>query len=96
MDTQHLTVQPNVFYTAEEVAALLRVSLEDVLLLLESGVARGLKIGPHWRVLGNDLLQLPQQEEVTDDQIRNALMRLSEPILSRVWDNEEDALYDHL
>jgi|YNPNPStandDraft_1061719.scaffolds.fasta_scaffold47517_2 excisionase family DNA binding protein len=96
MDTQRLEIQPNVFYTAEEVAALLRVSREDVLRLLESGIARGLKIGSQWRVLGNDLLQLPQQEEVTDDQLSRVLLHLTEPAFSRVWDNEEDSVYDHL
>lgn len=96
MDTQHLEIQPNVFYTAEEVAALLRVSHEDVLRLLESGIARGLKIGNQWRVLGNDLLQLPQQEEVTDDQLSRVLLHLTESAFSRIWDNEEDSVYDRL
>ncbi len=96
MEMRQLEIQPNVYYTLEEVAALLRVSRRNVMRLLESGVARGIKIGRQWRVLGSDLLQLPRQDEVTDAQLTRALMRLSEPAFARVWDNEEDAVYDNL
>jgi excisionase family DNA binding protein len=103
MDIEQLEIHPNVYYTLEEVATLLRVSRRSAARVLKSGVARGIKIGRHWRVLGRDLLQLPQQvedsrngDEVTDVQLRQALMRLSEPTFARVWDNEEDAVYDQL
>ncbi len=96
MDVRQLEIQPNVYYSLDEVAALLRVSRRSVAQLLERGIARGIKIGRHWRVLGSDLLQLPQQDEVTDTQLTRALMRLSEPAFARVWDNEEDAVYDNL
>ncbi len=96
MDIKQLEIQPNVYYTPDEVAALLRVSRRSVVRLLKSGAARGIKIGHHWRVLGSALLQLSQQDEVTDAQLTHALMRLSEPAFARVWDNEEDAVYDQL
>jgi excisionase family DNA binding protein len=96
VDVRQLEIQPNVYYTLEEVAALLRVSRRNVVRLLESGIARGIKIGRHWRVLGGDLLQLPRQEEGTDAQLVREFMRLSEPAFARVWDNEEDAVYDNL
>jgi len=96
MNTKQLEIQPNVYYTLEEVATLLRVSRRNVAQLLENGIARGMKIGRQWRVLGRDLLQLTQRDELTDKQLTDALMRLSEPAFARVWDNDEDAVYDRL
>ncbi len=38
-------IQPNVFYTPDETAILLRVSREAVMQLLESGQAPAIRIG---------------------------------------------------
>ena len=42
-----------------------------------------------------DLLDLPH-DEPTDAQLAKSLMRLSEPAFMKVWDNDEDAVYDSL
>jgi excisionase family DNA binding protein len=96
MINPELEIRPNTYYTLEETAALLRVSRRSILELLESGAALGVKIGRHWRILGRDLLQLPQRDEWTDSELRRSLMRLSEPAFARVWDNDEDSVYDGL
>ena len=95
-ETSQLQIHPNVFYTADEVASLLRVPRRAVGRLLENGTARGVRIGRHWRVLGSDLLQLARTEEPTDAPLVQGVTRLSEPAFARVWDNEEDAAYDSL
>ena len=77
MVNPELEIRPHVYYTPEETAALLRVSRRSILQLLESGVARGIKIGRHWRILGKDLLELPEAEEMTDRQLTRSLMRLT-------------------
>ncbi len=91
---QNLEVSPYISYTPDEVAAMLRVSRQSVSELLESGVTRGVKIGRNWRVLGSDLLQLPRADEITDTEMTNSLMRLSESAFMKVWDNDEDSVYD--
>ena len=96
VQTESLEIRPNMYYTPDEVASLLRVSRRSVLQLLENGIARGIRIGRQWRVLGNDLLQLTREEQVTGAELSRALLRLSEPSFQRVWDNEEDAVYDNL
>lgn len=96
MAIQQLEIRPNVYYTVEETAAMLRVSRRSVQRLLESGIARGVKIGRRWRVLGSDILQLPSADELTDVQWTQSLMRLSEPAFMKVWDNDEDSVYDEL
>jgi excisionase family DNA binding protein len=96
MEIKQLEIQPNVYYTPEEVGTLLRVSKRNVARLLKNGIMRGVKIGRYWRVLGSDLLQLTQQDEFTDSQLTHSLMYLSETAFARVWDNEEDAVCDHL
>jgi len=96
MINPELEIRPNTYYTLDETAALLRVSRRRIMELLESGLAPGIKIGRHWRILGSDLLQLPQREELTDAQLTRSLMRLSEPAFTKVWDNEEDSVYDGL
>lgn len=35
-------------------------------------------------------------EEVTYEQTLHAAMKVSEPSFARVWDNDEDAVYDNL
>ena len=96
MVNQELEIRPNTYYTLEETAALLRVSRGSIRELLESGVARGIKIGRHWRILGRDLLQLPEAEEMSDIELTRSLLRLSEPAFMKVWDNDEDSVYDGL
>jgi excisionase family DNA binding protein len=96
MTNQELEISPNTYYTLEETAALLRVPRRSIRELLENGVARGIKIGRHWRILGRDLLQLPQAEEMTDAELTRSLLRLSEPAFMKVWDNDEDSVYDGL
>jgi excisionase family DNA binding protein len=96
MVNRELEISPHIYYTPEETAALLRVSRRSILQLLESGAARGVKIGRHWRILGKDLLELPEAENMPDRQFTRSLMRLSEPAIAKVWDNDADAAYDEL
>jgi excisionase family DNA binding protein len=96
MTGTELEIHPNIYYTLDETAALLRVSRRSVQNLLENGMAQGVKIGRQWRILGTDLLQLPRADELTDAQLTQAMMRLSEPIFTKIWDNDEDAVYDNL
>jgi hypothetical protein len=35
-------------------------------------------------------------EEVADTELLHAVMQGSEPAFARVWDNEDDAIYDNL
>lgn len=96
MANHELEIRPNTYYTLDETAALLRVSRRSIMELLENGIAPGIKIGRHWRILGQDLLQLPQREEQSDTQLTRSLVRLSEPAFTKVWDNDEDSVYDGL
>jgi excisionase family DNA binding protein len=93
---ESLAIQPNVYYTVEEAAQLLRVSKQAVLRLLHSGKARGVKIGRQWRILGAALLDLSAQEEETEAPLVRDWLAASIPSLMEVWDNEEDAIYDQL
>lgn len=93
---ESLAIQPNVYYTVEEAAQLLRVSRQAVLRLLQSGKARGVKIGRQWRILGAVLLDLSVREEETEISLVGDWLAASMPSLMEVWDNEEDAIYDHL
>ncbi len=96
MATHQLSIHPNVYYTVDETAAMLRVPRRSIVRLLTSGRARGIRIGRQWRVLGQDLLDLPADDELSDIQLTRSLMRLAEPAFMKVWDNEEDAVYDSL
>ncbi len=87
----NLEINPNIYYTLDEVAMLLRVSRQSVKSLLEAGLARGVKIERNWRILGRDLLQLPHADEIADAELTRSLMRLSEPAFMKVWDNDEDS-----
>jgi excisionase family DNA binding protein len=93
---QNLEISPNTYYTPDEAAAMLRVSRKSVQNLLEAGLARGVKIGRNWRILGRDLLQLPRADEIADAELTRSLMRLSEPAFMKIWDNDEDSVYDDL
>ncbi len=96
MNATTLAIQPNIFYTPEEVAALLRVPMQSVQELLENGVARSVRIGTDYRVLGQDLLRLPEADATNDSRLNEALLRASEPSFATVWENDEDAIYDTL
>lgn len=56
--TLPLEIQPNVYYTIDEAAQLLRVRSEEVFEMLRSGRVRGIQIGQQWRILGGTLLDL--------------------------------------
>ena len=60
--TKPIAIAPNVYYTIEETAQLLRVSPDAVRRLIRSGQARGVKIGRAWRILGQVLLAMPYSE----------------------------------
>ena len=91
-----IAIEPNVFYTLDEVAQLLRVSRAAALRLIKSGRAPAVQIGRQWRVLGAALLNLgdatsePESEHVRD------WWAASNKALQEVWDNDEDAVYDQL
>ena len=91
-----LAIEPNVYYTPEEAAQLLRVSEKDILEMLQSGRARGVQIGEHWRILGAALLDLSALEQENDATLVRDWKGASLPALMEVWDNEEDAVYDDL
>ncbi|GDY07202.1 MAG: DNA-binding protein [Planctomycetota bacterium] len=91
-----IAIEPNVFYTLDEVSQLLRVSRAAVLRLIKSGQAPAVQIGRQWRVLGATLLNLGDpQDELESGQVRDWLAA-SNTALREVWDNEEDAVYDQL
>ena len=69
---------------------MLPVSRRSVESLLGAGLARGVKIGRNWRILGRDLLQLPSADEITDAELTRSLMHMSKPAFMKVWDNDED------
>ncbi len=94
--TEHLEVKPNVFYKLDEVAVLMRVSKKSISDMLNSGLAPAIKIGRQWRILGQDLLELPRSSQWDDHLLIQAMNKLSEPAFAEVWDNEEDAVYDNL
>jgi len=92
---ESLAIQPNVYYTLEETAGLLRVSRQAVLQLLQSQRVYGIKIGKTWRVLGAVLLDLSDRGE-TEAALVSDWLQASSRSLAEVWDNEEDAVYDNL
>jgi excisionase family DNA binding protein len=91
-----LEISPNTFYTKEEAATMLRVSQPAIERLLSTGMAKGVRVGRQWRILGSDLLQLPEQYQTSDNNFQASLMRLSEPAFARARDNDEDSVYDVL
>jgi excisionase family DNA binding protein len=93
---ESLAIQPNAYYTVEEAAQLLRVSKQTMLRLLQSGRARGVKIGRQWRILGAALLDLSAHEEETEASLVHDWLAASTPSLREILDNEEDAVYDQL
>jgi len=98
-----LAIQPNMYYTVEEAARLLRVSRQAILRLLRTGQTRGVKIGRHWRILGAALLDLSTaagavtaREDESEAALVSDWLAASTRALESVWDNEEDAVYDRL
>ncbi len=92
-----LIIEPNVYYKIDEVAQLLRVSEQSILSLLESGKIRGVKIENEWRVLGVELLNLINQNQVESEiAMVSEWFVASKSSLQEVWDNEEDSIYDQL
>jgi excisionase family DNA binding protein len=89
-------IQPNAFYTPEETAEVLRVSIEAVMQLLESGQAPAVRIGEQWRVLGASLLNLVVPQGESESELVATWQAASQRSLRELWDNDEDAVYDHL
>ena len=95
-DSDSLTIEPNMFYTVEEIAHLLRASRPSVLKLLRSGAMRGVKVGREWRILGGELLELGAQPNDTERILVAEWFEASKRPLAELWDNDEDAVYDQL
>ena len=93
---ESLAIEPNIYYTLEESAQLLRISQQAVSSLLESGRVRGLMLDQNWRVLGAALLDLSASEQETEASHVADWLTVSSRSLKEVWDNEEDAIYDQL
>ena len=93
---ESLGIEPNVYYTVEEAAHLLRVSQQAVLSLLESRRVRGVRIDEEWRLLGAALLDLTAKGQESEASLVSDWLAASARSLKEVWDNEEDAIYDNL
>lgn len=93
---ESLAIQPNVYYTVDEAAQLLRISRPTMSRLLRSGQAHGVKIGQQWRILGAALLDMSSNEKEAEASLVSDWLAASIPALREVWDNEEDAVYDQL
>lgn len=85
-----IEIRPNAYYTLDEAAALLRVSRRTIQELLRQGQIDAIKLGRQWRFLGRNLLALGMPEQAE----RQTFARLSAAVFDRIWDNEEDAVYD--
>jgi excisionase family DNA binding protein len=93
---ESLMIQPNIYYTVEETADLLRVSQRTILRLLRTKQAQGIKLGREWRILGGALLDLSAREEAGEAAAIADWLQASKGSLAEVWDNAEDAVYDQL
>ena len=91
-----LAIQPNVYYTVEETARLLRASQQSVLKLLRSGQVPGVKLGREWRILGGELLDMGARPEDTETGLVAEWLEVSKRSLAEIWDNDEDAVYEQL
>jgi excisionase family DNA binding protein len=91
-----LIINPNIYYTIEEAAGLLRISKQAMLNMLDKGQANGIKIGKNWRVLGLALLNLSLEKNINEKLIVDEWWKASNTTLQEIWDNEEDAVYDKL
>jgi hypothetical protein len=93
---ESLAIQPNIYYTVEEAAGLLRVTRQAMISLLESGRVHGVRIDQDWRVLGSALLDLTEQDHEGEASLVSDWLAASSRTLKEVWDNEEDSVYDKL
>jgi excisionase family DNA binding protein len=91
-----LMIIPNIYYTDDEAATLLRIKKQTLLKLLDTGQINGIKIGNEWRILGGALLNLTFQEKDNDYSLIKDWMLASNKTLKELWDNEEDSIYDNL
>jgi hypothetical protein len=94
--TESLAIQPNVYYTLEEAAHLLRIPNEDMLELLESGIIQGVNVKENWRVLGAALLELTAYGQDHEKTLVADWYKVTSKSLQEVWDNDEDSVYDNL
>jgi len=90
MISETLEIKPNAYYTLDEAATLLKVSRRTVPELSLKGQIDAIKPGRQWRFLGRNLLALG----VPDRAERQPFMRPSAAAFDRIWDNEEDAIYE--
>ena len=89
-----LAIQPNVYYTVEATARLLRASQPSVLKLIRSGQVRSVKLGREWRILGGELLDMGARLEDTETGLVADWLEASKRSLAEIWDNDQDAVYD--
>ncbi|MCW5933227.1 MAG: helix-turn-helix domain-containing protein [Fimbriimonadia bacterium] len=93
---KQLVITPNVYYTVEEAAIKLRVSPNTIVRMLKANKIRGVKVGRKWLILGSTLLNLSVREADTEESLVSEWLSASSSALQTVWDNDEDAVYDHL
>jgi len=86
-----IEIQPYAYYTVEEAARLLKVSPRTIRNLITQGRLNAVRIGRQWRLLGQELLRLGWEAEPET----RGFDRLSIDSFQRIWDNPEDAIYDH-
>jgi len=91
-----IAIEPNVYYTLDEVAQLLRVSRAAAIRLIKSGQAPSVQVGRQRRVLGAALLNLGEARSESEVEYVRDWWGASNPALREVWDNDEDAVYDQL
>ena len=87
------------WFTVEEAAEYLCVSRRTVYKLTQEGRLPAFNIGQkrHRRFRKEDLDKIPRAlGEVRDLDSRLALSNVNDPVLTELWDNEEDAAYDQL
>jgi excisionase family DNA binding protein len=87
------------WFTVEEAAEYLCVSRRTIYKLTEEGRLPAFRIGQerHRRFRKEDLDRVPRPGEETKN--LEALLALSakaDPVLTEVWDNENDAAYDRI
>lgn len=91
-----IEVKQNVYYTLEETADVLRVSRSAVRRLLQNGQINGIKVGRQWRILGRNLLQLPDIESKQPASTEQSIHEMTSNTIQKVWDNDEDSIYDQI